>query len=61
MADETRNDSDGQHPERPRRTTLTGRRFGYVSFPAEEIVETTTRRAEPERPRRDTAERRRAS
>jgi hypothetical protein len=56
MADQTLDDSTESQPDVPRRTTLKGRRFGYVNFPAEQLAE------EPELTewrsvRRDTGER----
>jgi hypothetical protein len=59
MADETRNDSRESQQDRPKRITLEGRRFGYITVPAEYAAKESER---PEQSaRRNTGERRRAS
>ena len=63
LADETRDETRDNQTERPKRITLTGRRFGRTSLNigGETVELPEEEESLPSRPRRDTAERRRAS
>lgn len=59
MAEDTRDDSREQPNERPKRITLSGRRYGRIAFSDNEKENLEAR---PDyRPHRDTTERRQAS
>ena len=60
MSDEMRDDSEKQQEERPRRITLTGRRFGRVSFELQQSDEPPEESMSSGPARRTTGERRRA-